>query len=484
MGRRPKHLHPQPKLHARSRHARVRISGETFWLGRFGSNEAAAEYDRLIGEWLSTDRQRPPSRRPRAAIQAKAPSDPQPQTPLPQKHGVADQTSDADRQADSPCFPEQELGLSRGDAEPAPEQSVAVTNDSKTFADGLTVGELCNRWIDWIERNRCPEGRDKTSLYYSARQATKALEDFWDYPAHVFGSRNLLQVQAKLVHTPVVSRPLDPKKPKKARPRSRTTVNDTINRIRQMFKWGALYELVPDDRVPVLQLVPPLLSGQTAAPDASKEKAVSDTLVDATLPHLPPVIADLIRFARLVGCRPGEARKLRPCDIDRRPLAEYKGVWVWRVTKYKNSWRKKHLPRAIAVGPKAQALLSPWLERLRDRPDSHVFSPKFSERRLTLSRGKDCCEGDDSTIAIPVTKRLVNDFYSKDSLNKCIARGCLRGRLQKWNAGQLRHTRLTEVRETHSLDVAQAVGGHSNVNTTELYATIALSKAIEAAKTG
>ena len=67
MARRPNHLHPQPRLHKESGHARVRIAGEEFWLGPCGCRAASAEYDRLIGEWLASGRSRPPSRRPKAA---------------------------------------------------------------------------------------------------------------------------------------------------------------------------------------------------------------------------------------------------------------------------------------------------------------------------------------------------------------------------------------------------------------------------------
>ena len=59
MGRNPKHLLPQMRLHARSGHARVRISGKTHWLGRFGSPEALAAYDRLIAEFLASRGTRP-----------------------------------------------------------------------------------------------------------------------------------------------------------------------------------------------------------------------------------------------------------------------------------------------------------------------------------------------------------------------------------------------------------------------------------------
>jgi hypothetical protein len=53
MGRNPKHLLPQMRLHAQSGHARVRINGKAYWLGRFGSPEAKAAYDRLIAEYLA-----------------------------------------------------------------------------------------------------------------------------------------------------------------------------------------------------------------------------------------------------------------------------------------------------------------------------------------------------------------------------------------------------------------------------------------------
>ncbi len=54
MRRNPKHLLPQMRLHAGSGHARVRINGTEHWLGRFGSPEALAAYDRLVAQYLAT----------------------------------------------------------------------------------------------------------------------------------------------------------------------------------------------------------------------------------------------------------------------------------------------------------------------------------------------------------------------------------------------------------------------------------------------
>lgn len=470
MARRPNHLHPQPRIHSKTGHGRVRIAGQEYWLGRYGSPEAAAEYDRLIGEWLASGKKHPPSRR-----HAKA-KDPATEKPTAIQRAAFAVDSRAPDRSDS--VPKPEI---HPPAIPSRDAQVALAFEPADSQAGshsrISVGELCTHWMNWIERNRCHRGKDSTSLYYGARQVTIALEDFWSYPAASFGSRNLLQVQEKLVHTPVVSRPKDPTKPPQKRPRYRSTINDTVNRIRQMFRWGVINELVPEDRIPLLQLIPPLLRGQTSAPDRHAERTVADEVVDATLPEMPRVAADLVRFQRLVGCRPGEARRLRPCDIDMRDLPEYQGTWVWKPYRHKNEWRRKHLPRLVVIGPKAQAVLRPWLAKLAGRPDSHVFSPKFAERRA--------CGGTrtatTATPRVPVSKRLVNDCYAKDSLNQVIERACRRAKVAKWTANQLRHTRLTEVRATVSPDAAQAVGGHSSFNQTEHYARVHLEKAIDAA---
>lgn len=223
MGRRPSHAHPQVRLH-KSGSGRVRIHNEDFWVGRFGSPEAAAEYDRLIGEWLASGKTRPPSRRGKQAEPAAHATQP------------TDAVDSALLAVDSLC-----------EISPEPVDETADTELATTpsaHVDGLTVGELCTRWLDWIESTRCHNGKSATSLYYGARQAAVALEDFWDHPVAGFGSRNLLRVQQKLVHTPVISRPKDPTKPPKSKPRSRTTINDTVNRIRQMFRWvSATYVL-------------------------------------------------------------------------------------------------------------------------------------------------------------------------------------------------------------------------------------------------
>ncbi len=41
-----------------------------------------------------------------------------------------------------------------------------------------------------------------------------------------------------------------------------------------------------------------------------------DSRVDVTLAYLSDVVADMVRFQRLTGCRPEEVCCIRPCDVD------------------------------------------------------------------------------------------------------------------------------------------------------------------------
>jgi integrase len=50
---------PKLRLHKPSGRAVVRLNGRDYYLGRFGSPESQAEYDRLIGEWILAGRQTP-----------------------------------------------------------------------------------------------------------------------------------------------------------------------------------------------------------------------------------------------------------------------------------------------------------------------------------------------------------------------------------------------------------------------------------------
>lgn len=296
MGRRRKDSIPQVRNHKGQ--ARLRLSGSEYYCGRFGSPEAIAEADRLIGEWLTSGRTKAPSPRVEPC-----------EVVTPEK---------------SPPTPEQRPPVRRSHRAPH-EKAVAAISPAETE---ITIVELSARWLTYIETHQCGRGKNRTSRYYTARQAINALEDHWDDPVSQFGTKALLDVQSKLANTPCTSRPADPKKKKpKQWTRVRQGVNSIVTRIRALFQFGVLQQCVDPGQVVSLKCVPPLKYGETHTQEGYRKTPVEDRLVTATLPHLPDAVADLVRFARRTGCRPQDARLIRPCDIDRRPLPEYRGVW-------------------------------------------------------------------------------------------------------------------------------------------------------------
>ena len=92
---------------------------------------------------------------------------------------------------------------------------------------------------------------------------------------------------------------------------SRGVINKNVDRIRRMFRWAAAEELVPVTVSQALAAVPGLRKGRTPAREPQPIQPVADDVVDATLPHLPTVVANMVRVQRLTGARPGEVCQVR-----------------------------------------------------------------------------------------------------------------------------------------------------------------------------
>ena len=137
---------------------------------------------------------------------------------------------------------------------------------------------------------------------------------------------------------------------------SRKHINKNVERIRRMFKWAAAEELIPATIPQSLAMVAGLRQGRTKAREMAPVEPVDDAVVEATLPHMPPIVADMVRLQRLTGMRPAEVCMLRPCNLNR--LAD---VWIYRPERHKTEHHGKS--RTILIGPKGQGVLKPYLER-------------------------------------------------------------------------------------------------------------------------
>jgi integrase len=265
---------------------------------------------------------------------------------------------------------------------------------------------------------------------------------------------------------------------------SRNVINVTLSRVRRMFKWAVSEELVSPTILHGLQSVSGLRAGRSDARETDPVKPVSDEYVNATLPYLTPVIQGMVKLQRLTGMRPCEVVLMRPCDIDRSG-----DVWVYEPARHKNLWRGHQ--RLIPLGPKAQEILRPHL----DRPaEAFIFSPAESEKqrhaRQRRNRKSPMTPSQAKRKPKAKPKRPKRDRYDTASYRRAIdyavkmankKRKENEPEIPSWFPLQLRHTRATEVRRRYGLDGAQSALGHKNADVTQVYAEKNLELAVRIA---
>ena len=255
---------------------------------------------------------------------------------------------------------------------------------------------------------------------------------------------------------------------------------------KSMFRWAVENDLCPATVWQGLLAVRGLAKGRTKAREPKPVLPVADEVVDATLPHLSPVVQDMVAFQRHTGARPGEVCTLRPCDVDRSG-----DVWLYRPESHKTEHHDRG--RIIAIGPKAQAVLLPYLLR---EATAFCFSPRESEVRrreaLRESRVTPMTPSQEARRPKSRPRRCAKDRYTKDSYRRAVARAVelvneAREKvgadpLPHWHPNQLRHSMGTEVRRQYGLEGAQVVLGHAKANTTEIYAERDQRLAVEIAR--
>jgi len=258
----------------------------------------------------------------------------------------------------------------------------------------------------------------------------------------------------------------------------RSSVNKQVDRIRRMFRWGVSEGMVPPNVLHGLKAVEALRKGRCpGVPEPAPVTPIDETIVEATIPHMPPVVRDIVRFQLATGCRPGEACQLRAADIDRSGP-----VWLYRPESHKT----QHLgrERIVPIGPKTQEILISYLAEREE--EEYLFSPKSSEqlRRIDARRNRKTplsCGNRAGTNRKKKPKRKAGDCYSTATYRRAIERACENAKVERWTPGRLRHTAATKIRSLYGLEAAQVMLGHSTADTTQIYAERDLAKAVEVA---
>ena len=272
--------------------------------------------------------------------------------------------------------------------------------------------------------------------------------------------------------------------------RAVTTVNDRLFIIKQSFRWARERGLVSKEHLYDLMMVQPLKAGRCEAKAPRGIKPVDEHWVAITKPFCASPVRAMIDIQWLTGMRPGEAVIMRSTDIDM-------AGDCWLYTPHAHKMEHKGKVRVILIGPRAQEVIKPFLER---PPTAYLFSPAEAraeqlakkrssrktklwpshKRRLALSRTDD-------------PQRAPRDRYSEESYRRAIHYGCRAAAraarkkdpeaiVPKWNPNQLRHAAATRFNKMFALEDVSVTLGHSELATTRIYAQPDLSKALEIAR--
>ncbi len=304
---------------------------------------------------------------------------------------------------------------------------------------------------------RRPDGREGNEVhcYKSVMRIANSL--YGDTDAVDFGPLALKAVRQKMIE----------------KGWCRNFVNSQTNRLRHIFKWASENEMIPASVWHGLAAVSGLRAGRTEARETEPVQPVSEAIVEATLPHLSPVVAAMVRVQLLTGARPGEVCAMRGMDLDTNGT-------LWTYTPRHHKTEHHGHERKIMIGPRAQEVIRPFLLANLELP---LFSPKeamrirhekaHSQRKTPLGYGNGI-----GTNRKPKPQRKPTAEYAVASYRRAIARACDAAGVPRWHPHQLRHTAATMLRKEYGLEAAQVILGHKTLTITQIYA----EKNIEAAR--
>lgn len=206
-------------------------------------------------------------------------------------------------------------------------------------------------------------------------------------------------------------------------------VNDLMQFVQRIFKWGVSKQLVSLETWSMLKTVERLKPHES--PKKTKRRApVPATIVAASLPCLSEHCADMVRLIVATKARPGEIASLRADEISKSYQAR-PGWWFAEKTKHKTSNKGKK--RWLEFPPETHHIL----ERYWPEDGMGFLFPSKQ------SRGK-CLH------------------YQVTGLRAHISHMTRLHNLPHWFPYQLRHLSLTDIAGKEGLEAAKKAGGQSS----------------------
>lgn len=277
------------------------------------------------------------------------------------------------------------------------------------------VKDLVQEWQNWGSKRY--KKRGKSSRVSQLRPTLRRLvAHFGRVPVNEFRSRKLREFRDLLIDYGL----------------SRTNVNEQVNNIRYVFRWGVTEEYVQPDTMTSLDCLPPLPKGCEVRESFAKG-AVSLELVAQVLPDVPSPVDDMVRVQLSTGMRPGEV-----CNMEAEQISQDSdSLWIYKPPEHKT----KHIghERLVPIGRRAMAII--W----KHHRHGVVFRNPGGKNQFAGNK------------------------YNTDSYRRAVHRVCKRLRVELWSPNQLRKRTATDVRRALGIAGAQLLLGHTDSATTERY---------------
>ena len=350
---------------------------------------------------------------------------------------------------------------------------------------GMRVSELVGLYLDYAEGRYRDASGGLTTHYRNLCYALADLEALYgDKAAASVGPRALDVLRDDWVGRGFV----------------RKTIRDRLGMIRGVFKWAVGRELLEPAQLTALMALEPLRRGERGVRESEAVRPASAEIVEGVRGALPGQVWDMVQVQRLTSVRPTEVCIMRPMDMAERLPIDVDGrrveLWVYRPSQHKNEFRGQE--RVVLIGPSAQAILLPYMDRL---PHRYCFDPREAggrsgmkakaerwDRRSYATAIRRACDrvypptGDLERGRVKVSGRKGKRWETETEWRERLgplgwAEVMAWRKAHRFHPHQLRHAAATAAYELADRDTAMEALGHADGRTADTYIEKRLLKA-------
>ena len=355
-------------------------------------------------------------------------------------------------------------------------QSASGENGQKADWNGAsfparnhTVKYLALAYLDMAQREHSK--RQYNLFRYIVKHWVEP-SGFWDLPVDSFTPQHMLAIREQIRASGRVC--LD-------------KINDFVNRIRSIFKWGWTVGIVSSsDLILRLRELKPLSirAKGVFVHESRKEKArkLTQSAIDRTLQHAHIIVKTMAEWQQYYGFRNEEVTEMRVGEVDISD-ARGNGLWYYTPGSHKMQHKTGEVP-SFPIGKKWQKILAPFLagKNAEHAVFSHrqVHEDKMAKSRaerkskITPSQKK----RDKERAKNP--KNKIGEFFTaityrnaiKEAIaeaNKHLAEG--EAPIPHWFPRILRNKCATDTEGRHGMATARAKLGHLSDGMTRQYSS-------------